>query len=66
VKHENAGPWEPPEGWHHRTLRHAAHACGWTCAHPDDDVGGYTAMWQQHAATCPWPELPEVPETVSD
>lgn len=63
---ENAGEWAPPEGWHHRTLRHASHACGWTCAHPAADVGGYTAACEAHAKACPWPDEPELVETVSD
>ena len=63
---ENAGLWEPPDGWNYKTMRHVSHECGWTYAHPDWDVGGFTLKVQQHAADCPWPDIPPPVETVSD
>lgn len=63
---ENARVWTPPEGWTMTVKRHAGHACGWTCAHPADDPGGFHARITAHAETCPWPEAPELVETVSD
>ena len=63
---ENSGPWVAPEGWSYRTMRHASHACGWTYAHPDMDVGGFHSHITAHKAVCPYPELPELVETASD
>ncbi len=64
--HENAGVWEPPSGWDFKTLRHATHVCGWSHWHPAWDAGTFRAACEGHAATCPWPEPPELVETVSD
>lgn len=64
--HENAGLWEPPEGWTHTTKRHVTHACGWSLFWPAEDVGGYESQWRKHARTCRWPDEPELVETVSD
>lgn len=66
MTHENAGLWEPSPGWRHRLMRHASHECGWSAVHPSDDVGGYTALCEAHAAACTWPEPPPIVETVSD
>lgn len=63
---ENAGLWQPPEGWTYGHFRRASHVCGWTYAHPADDVGGFHAHIADHAAVCPFPELPELVETASD
>ena len=65
-KHENAGLWEPPEGWTHSTKRHATHDCGFSLFWPAEDAGGYRAQVEAHAAACPWPDQPELVETVSD
>lgn len=64
--HENAGIWQPPPGWTHTTKRHATHECGWSVWHPAEDAGGYRAQVEAHAAVCPWPDEPELVETVSD
>ena len=64
--HENAGVWEPPEGWRFRTLRHASHECGWSHSHPAWDAGTFRQHCEDHAKVCPWPEPPELVETVSD
>ena len=64
--HENAGEWEPPEGWVFRLQRHAAHACGWTAVTPWSDTPRFQAEVDAHAETCPYPDLPEPVETVSD
>lgn len=63
---ENAGEWEPDEGWTHTTKRHATHACGWSLFWPALDAGGYQQQVRNHAAWCPWPEQPPPIETVSD
>lgn len=63
---ENAGEYEPPDGWRFSLIRRAAHECGWVCTVPWDDPAGYQAEVWSHGQECPWPDMPEVVETVSD
>jgi len=48
--HENAGVWEPPEGWDFKTLRHATHLCGWSHWHPAWDAGAFPIREPQISA----------------
>lgn len=63
---ENARQWEPRAGWSFTVKRHAGHGCGWTMAAPFDQPAEFTDAWEAHEASCPWPEMPEPDETVSD
>lgn len=63
---ENWRTWEPPPGVTVGTVKRAAHECGWTMQHPFEDPAGFTHRLNEHLAVCPWPDMPEPTETVSD
>lgn len=63
MTHENAGIFEPPEGWSYSLKRHASHACGATFVAPWDNPARLQWEVEQHRQACSWPEPPEPVET---